>query len=164
MNEVLHDAFRHNRWATRRLIEACRSLSAQQLNTPAAATYGSILDTFNHMVGADARYLWRLTGQAPDWAIERAASDDLSQLDARAAETAEAWEQFLAGPIDAERLIVVDEGKYEVHAGVLIAQALHHGNAHREQICAILTGYGLEPPDVQAWEYADATGRGRPRA
>jgi hypothetical protein len=46
---------------------------------------------------------------------------------------------------------------------VLIAQALYHGTAHREQICAILTGFGLEPPDVQVWAYADATGRGRER-
>jgi hypothetical protein len=29
-----------------------------------------------------------------------------------------------------------------------VAQALHHGNAHREQICAILTGASMEPPDV----------------
>jgi hypothetical protein len=52
----------------------------------------------------------------------------------------------------------------QAHAGVLVAQALHHGNAHREQICAILTGAGMQPRDVQAWAYADATGRGGERS
>jgi hypothetical protein len=31
---------------------------------------------------------------------------------------------------------------------VLVVQALHHGNAHREQISSILTGFGIEPPDI----------------
>ena len=52
-------------------------------------------------------------------------------------------------PFDPERIMILDEGTYEAHAGILLAQALHHGNAHREQICAILTSFGLEPPDLQ---------------
>ncbi len=70
---------------------------------------------------------------------------------------------LLSERLDAERVIILDQGAYQAHAGVLVAQALHHGNAHREQICPILTGAGLQPPDVQAWAYADATGRGGER-
>ncbi len=47
---------------------------------------------------------------------------------------------------------------------MLVVQALHHGNAHREQICAILTGLGIEPPDIQVWAYAEATGHARERS
>jgi hypothetical protein len=36
---------------------------------------------------------------------------------------------------------------------------LQRARGHREQVCAILTGFGIEPPDIQAWEYAWATGR-----
>ena len=39
--------------------------------------------------------------------------------------------------------------------------ALHHGSAHREQICAILRDFGLDPPELQPWDFADATGRSR---
>ena len=46
-----------------------------------------------------------------------------------------------------------------MRASVFVSQALHHGNAHREQICSILTSLGIEPPDVQAWGFAEATGR-----
>jgi uncharacterized damage-inducible protein DinB len=48
----------------------------------------------------------------------------------------------------------VDGGTRATRAGILIAQALNHANHHREQVCAILTGFGIEPPDIQAWEYA----------
>ena len=163
MNEVLHDAFRHNSWATRQLLAACRGLSAEQLTTSASGSFGSIIDTFNHIILSDAGYLRRLGGAVPDWLINREKSADLDQLQARVEETEGNWERLLAEPIDAERVIILDEGAYEAHAGILIAQALHHGNAHREQICATLTGLGVEPPGMQPWEYADATGRGRGR-
>lgn len=163
MNEVLLDAFRHNSWATQQLIAACRGLSQEQLTAFATAGFGDILATFNHIILSDAGYLRRLSGLAPAWLLDRQASADLDQLEAWVEETARNWEQFLAGPIDAERLILLDEGTYEAHAGVLIAQALHHGNAHREQICAILTGLGVEPPDIQGWAYGEAVGRGRAR-
>jgi uncharacterized damage-inducible protein DinB len=84
-------------------------------------------------------------------------------LHQRVAETERNWERFLTEPLDGERVLLLDHGTYEAHAGVLIAQALHHGTAHREQICAMLTGFGVEPPDIQAWDYAHATGRGRER-
>jgi uncharacterized damage-inducible protein DinB len=162
VNEALLEAFRHNAWATRQLLACCRDLSEERLTAPGAGTYGGILATFNHIVRADAGYLRRLTGSAPGW-LDRDESADVEQLEERVAETEPLWERFLSEPIDAERLIIVDREANEVRAGVFVAQALHHGNAHREQICAILTGFGIEPPDVQAWGYAWATGRLRVR-
>ena len=88
---------------------------------------------------------------------------DVDELRRRVEGSHEGWMELLAEPFDADRVIVLGEGTYQAPAGVLVAQALHHGNAHREQVCAILTSLGLEPPDVQAWAYADATGRGGPR-
>lgn len=163
MNEALLDAFRHNSWATKQLLAACRSLSEDQLTATARGSFGSILDTFNHIILSDASYLSRLHGSAPAWLVRREQSVDFDQLVARVEETERLWEQYLAEPIDAEQVLVLDNGGYEAHTGILIAQALHHGNAHREQICAILTSVGVEPPDIQVWAYAEATGRGRER-
>jgi uncharacterized damage-inducible protein DinB len=161
VNEALLEAFRHNAWATKHLLASCRGLSEEQLTSSAVGTYGGILATINHLIGTDARYLLRLAGSAPEWAVNRNETDDVAQLEARAEETARLWEQFLSGPLDADRVLILDEGTYECPASVAIAQALHHGSAHREQICAILTGFGVQPPDVQPWAYADATGRAR---
>jgi uncharacterized damage-inducible protein DinB len=97
-------------------------------------------------------------GCAPAW-TESADDTDLDGLALRAEETEKLWEQLLSQPIDVERLVVVDDGANDVRAGIFIAQALNHANVHREQVCAILNGFGIEPPDIQAWEYAWATGR-----
>jgi uncharacterized protein YjbJ (UPF0337 family) len=77
-----------------------------------------------------------------------------------AEEAGHLWERLLSEPVDAERVVVVDDGVLEVRAGVIVAQALHLGNAHREQICAILTSLGIEPPGhpalgVRAGDRAD---------
>lgn len=173
VNGALLEAFRHDAWATEELLEFCRDLSAEQLTAPGIGTYGGILETFNHMVLSDARYLRRLAGSGPPWVDSDGGVDpgdvdpesvDIDQLQSRVQETEKLWERLLSEPLDAERVIILDQGAYQAHAGVLVAQALHHGNAHREQICAILTGAGMQPPDVQAWAYGDATGRGRERS
>jgi uncharacterized damage-inducible protein DinB len=71
------------------------------------------------------------------------------------------WMDFLSVPDNAVRAVFLDDGTYETHAAVVTAQALYHGSAHREQICAILRDFGLDPPELQPWDFADATGRSR---
>jgi uncharacterized damage-inducible protein DinB len=90
-------------------------------------------------------------------------TDEQDELERRADENAQVWERFLSGPIEATKLIILDQGAYEAEQSVLLVQALHHGDAHREQISAIMTGLGVEPPDIQAWSYAEATGHARER-
>ena len=158
MNGALLEAFRHNSWATSQLLVFCRDLPEEQLAASATGAYGSIRSTFNHLVLSDGRYLRRLAGDAPAW-VDRPDDADLDELAAQAEEAGQLWERLLSEPVDAEGVVVVDDGALEVRAGVIVAQALHHGNAHREQICAILTNLGIEPPDIQPWEYAWPTGR-----
>ena len=50
MNDVLLDAFRHNSWATKRLLAVCRTLSEDHLTAGAPSSFGSILATLNHMM------------------------------------------------------------------------------------------------------------------
>jgi uncharacterized damage-inducible protein DinB len=172
VNGALLESFRHNAWATKQLLESVRDLPAEQLTAPGVGTYGGILETLNHIVLSEARYLRRLAGSGPPWVDSEGGSDpgdvnpesvDIEQLHSRVEEMEKLWEELLSKPLDADRVIILDQGAYQAHAGVLVAQALHHGNAHREQICANLTRAGLQPPDVQAWAYADATGRGGER-
>jgi len=162
-NATLKETFRHHAWATRQLLAFCAQLPPEQLSeprpAPLAEVHGSILETFDHIVCADGGYLGSLTGHRLAWAHERGLSADLKEL-ASSVDRAEAlWMDLLSGPDDGMRTVLLDAGTYETHAAVVIAQALHHGNAHREQICAILRDFGLDPPDLQPWEFADTTGR-----
>ena len=165
MKEILLEAFRHHAWANKQLLAACRSLSHEQLNLSgtAAGTDRGILAILNHITQSDRGYASR-RGDRPDWAEHEEDTADLDELERRADENAEVWERFLARPLDATKLIILDQGAFEAEQSVLVVQALHHGNAHREQICAVLTGLGIEPPDIQAWAYAEATGHARERS
>ena len=63
MNDGLIDAFAHNAWAMRELLRVCRDLTPAQLQATAPGTYGSISETFRHIVSSDGRYYARLVGE-----------------------------------------------------------------------------------------------------
>jgi uncharacterized damage-inducible protein DinB len=179
MNETLLYLFRHNVWATRTLLDVCRTLTQEQLIAPASATYGSILETFNHLVTSDGGYLKSLGGPMTTWIAEREREleqypehwindeareqvVDFDELALRVDETERLWDSFFAKEeFDPERICILDLGTYECPAGIVMAQSFHHGSLHREQICAILTRFGIEPPDIQPWGFADDTGLSR---
>jgi uncharacterized damage-inducible protein DinB len=163
-NATLKEAFRHHAWATRELLAFCARLRPDQLSqprpAPLAGIHGSVLETFDHVVCSDGGYLGALTGHRPSWARERTLNS-LGELAPRIDEAEALWMGFLSISDDAARKVLLDDGTYETHAAIVTAQALHHGSAHREQICAILRDFGLDPPEVQPWDFADKTGRSR---
>lgn len=165
VNATLKEAFRHHAWATRKLLEFCAQLTPEQLSQPCpkplAEDHGSILETFDHIVCSDGGYVGSLTGHRPPWAHERGLSADLGELAVWVDDAEALWMDFLSHADDGERQVLLDAGTYDTHAAIVTIQALHHGSAHREQICAILRDFGLEPPDMQPWEFADTTGRSR---
>jgi uncharacterized damage-inducible protein DinB len=152
---LLADAFAHHVWATVRLIDACVSLSPEQLETSVPGTYGSILETMRHLVGGDASYLFVLTGgQVHEIDEDRM---DLAQLRPVMEDNGAAWTSLLAQDLDPDSVVVRyrDDGS-QSHApmGIRLAQALHHGSDHRSQICTTLTALGVEPPGIDVWEFA----------
>ena len=164
MKGALEEAFRAHDWANRKLLEFCEVLSAEQLAARNSVTRWSVLQTFTHVVSADGYYLSSLMGAGrivPAWDEDKDATWSIDDLRERAAKVAAAWESYLKTGDDSDRLLVIDGGTFECRAGVLVAQALHHGVLHREQICEIARGLGLEPPDLQVWEYATDSGRAR---
>ena len=157
---LLADAFGHHVWATDRVLDACAALTDDQLATSVPGTYGSILDTLRHLVGADRSYLFVLSGGRVAQIDE--AGMDLPAL-RHAMATAEAdWAAILATAGDPDEVVVRrrDDGT-ESHAprGVRLAQAIHHGTDHRSQICTALTTLGIEPPLIVVWDYGEGDGR-----
>jgi uncharacterized damage-inducible protein DinB len=157
---ILADAFTHHVWATVRLIDACLALTAEQLATTVPGTYGSIVDTMRHLVGADASYLSVMSGGSSPAIDEE--SMDLRELRAVMEDHGAAWSSVLAGVLDPDAVLVRhrDDGS-QSHAplGIRLAQALHHGTDHRSQICTALTSIGVEPPAIDAWDLAWDQGR-----
>jgi len=157
---ALEDAFAHHAWATLRLIDSCLALSTDQLATAVPGTYGSILDTMRHLVGADASYLFVTSGGGTA-AIDEDEMD-LEELRATMESHGTAWSALLAQGPDTDAVMVRrrDDGS-ESHApmSIRLAQALHHGTDHRSQICTALTALGVEPPFIDVWDFGAEDGR-----
>jgi len=161
MDNGLLDPLRHNTWATTQLLAFCGRLTSEQLNATSQGTYGTILSTLQHIVGAESRYRFRLSGLEARWP-EPEGSTDLAELSAMVHELGSLWEDLASKPFDPDRTIPGKdrEGRtFEVKAGLLVAQTLNHGNEHRAQVFTILTTIGVQPPDLDAWSYGEATGR-----
>lgn len=157
---LLEDAFDHHVWATVRLIDACMELSPTQLEATAPGTYGTILTTLRHIVGADASYLFVMTGGKVSEVDED--SMGLPELRAAMEPNGPAWRSLLAEDLDPDAVVVRhrDDGT-DSHAplGIRVNQAVQHGTDHRSQVCTILTTLGIEPPEIDVWAFASQAGR-----
>ena len=157
---LLEDAFGHHVWATLRLIDACMPLDAQQLETPAPGTYGSILETTRHLVGADASYLHVASGGRTSRFDEE--GTDLATLRSEMEEHGPAWARVLGEGPERDTILVRvrdDGSENRSPVGIRLAQALHHGTDHRSQICTALTTLGVEPPAIDVWDFGLVDGR-----
>ena len=143
-----------------RLIDACLALGPGQVETAVPGTFGSILETMRHLVGADTRYLFVTSGERGDVIVER----DLGLTELRAAmeRNGAGWSRLLATEPDPDTVLTRrrDDGS-EIRAaiGIRLAQVLHHGTDHRSQICTALTALGVEPPNIDVWAFGMQTGR-----
>lgn len=157
---ILADAFGHHVWATQRVIDACSGLTVEQLAAPVPGTYGSIIDTLRHLVGADASYLSVLTdGRIAE--IEESTMD-LAALGAAMTACGDGWTWLVEQPLDGARTVIrLRNDGSESHAplSIRVGQALHHGTDHRSQMCTALTMLGIEPPAIDVWDFADKDDR-----
>src|SRR4051812_32315267 len=157
---VLADAFDHHVWATLVVLDQLAPLSDEQLATNVPGTYGTVLDTARHLVGADRWYLFTLTNGAVDEIEE--STMDVAALRAAMEPDAAHWQALLAtDPDPDEQFTLHREDGTKSHAtwGVRLAQAIHHGTDHRSQLCTALTSFGIEPPEIDAWAWAFPIGK-----
>jgi len=157
---MMEDAFAHDTWATLRVIDSCLELSPEQLETSLPGTYGSILDTMRHTVGADANYLSVCTGE--DHWLPDEDRMSLSELRAAAERFGPLWSSFLASDPDPDTMLVRhrdDGSETTAPLGIRLAQVVHHGTDHRSQICTALTSLGIEPPFIDVWAFGETDGR-----
>lgn len=161
--EPLRELFRHHAWATTALIEHCERLPPEVLAATVPGTMGSISDTLLHLVGADRRYLGRMTDLPPGAEVREGMELPLPELRARFAAQAALWEGLL-DRVESLEVTIPARGDWPETPGarnLLLLQALHHGNDHRTQICTILGARGLEAPDLDGWTYWHVTHHGK---
>jgi uncharacterized protein YndB with AHSA1/START domain/uncharacterized damage-inducible protein DinB len=156
---VLETLFRHNLWANLELLAVCATLNAEQLQTTVTGVYGSIGETWQHLVHAERSYFTRVsTGQRYRWPAAGDPPLTFAEMAASLRHTGEGLVEWASNVQPDERVEVQwdngpVQGPVQVPKAVLLAQAINHATEHRAQIMAVLTNLGIQPPELDLWLY-----------
>jgi uncharacterized damage-inducible protein DinB len=154
--DTLSTLYSHHLWANLRLLESCTNLTPEQWQASIPGSFGSIFDTWQHIVTSEQSYFSRIsTGKRlnrPDDAPPLTMDEMVESL-RRTGNGLIEW----ASKVEASDMVEIDwDGTpRNVPKTILLTQVINHATEHREQIKAIMTGLGIEPPDLQGWEYFD---------
>ena len=121
------------------------------------------------MAARRATELWRRTRDVsplavPGGRVPQIDEDALGLAELRAAMEGNGpvWAAVVEGGLDPDVVVIrhCKDGS-ESHAlqGIRLAQALHHGTDYRSQVCTALTALGIEPPEIDAWDFTASGGR-----
>lgn len=160
--DVLAEFFRHNTMMNRRLTEACRQLSPEQLAVTATGTYGSLGATLVHIANAQEGYTARLMDvERP----ERLPEDPFPGFEALGERFAHGDSQLedAATHASTDRQVEVEgddpPGTFRMPVSLFLIQAVNHGTEHRSQVATMLTQLGIEPPEMDGWTYFFESGQ-----
>jgi uncharacterized damage-inducible protein DinB len=162
MNALLVEFFKHNTWATLRLLDACADLSQDQLDIAVAGTFGQLGATLVHLVAAEETYVARLgEAERPDLSWAEGPFPGVPALRERACRSGEALLAAASREPEGRILRGTWRGeRYVIPASTILIQAINHATEHREQVATILTQLAIEPPAMDGWAYGDeAEGR-----
>ncbi len=145
---------RYNRWANRRLYEACAGLDDAERKRDRQAFFGSIHGTLNHILAADRIWLSRLNGQPHGIrTLDQILFDDFDAL----REAREIEDGRIVDSVDA-----LDEDKLrsmlryanmagepqETRRDIVYMHVFNHQTHHRGQAHGLLSQAGIEPPEL----------------
>ncbi|MBZ0296151.1 MAG: DinB family protein [Anaerolineae bacterium] len=152
--DTLTTLFSHHLWANLCLLERCAALPPEQLDAAIPGSYGSIYATLQHIVTSEQSYFSRISTGQPSGRPADAPPMTMAEMAESLRTTGTGLIEW-APKVQAEDTVQVNwEGSpRDVPKTIILTQVINHATEHREQIKAIMTDLGIEPPDLQAWVY-----------
>jgi uncharacterized damage-inducible protein DinB len=154
--------FRHNAWATRALLDACRPLAHEQFHSHFEIGCGTLHDTFVHIIGAMDRWAERIGDMPLSPSPEGTKKFNIDELSAMLDRAASKLESVAQRMIDENRLddmmeFPAGEGQppYRFHRSTAMVHVTTHGMHHRAQIFNMLRQLGHKQTidgDPVEWE------------
>jgi uncharacterized damage-inducible protein DinB len=157
-NPILVELFRHNLWANSTLIDFCAVLPDDVLDTAVPGTFGEIRAILAHVAGAEERYLSALTGgpERRNPTLEQT-NPDLATVREYLRQSSNGLIAFAEGVEGDPTLMVTwHSERYQMPVSLFLVQAINHATDHRTQIKTALTQAGIEPPELDGWNWDDA--------
>jgi uncharacterized damage-inducible protein DinB len=151
---TLVEFIRYNQWANQELIAACMQLDEEQLSAGMPGAYGSILNTFGHILRAEADYIGRITGSPPQPSFSWEDGPGLAEMAAFATQMGEAFIYTIQRVPPDQNVHEEEDGMTaDYQARHLFMQLANHGISHRTDITTFLNSRGLPVPELDNWGY-----------
>jgi uncharacterized damage-inducible protein DinB len=148
----------YDRWANRKVLDACRKLTAEQFVAEPVPGWSSVCSTLSHIAFATVFNLRTLAGD-PDDGIPTEA--DLATVDDVARLLEGAYRRFeeLRPTLTPERVNTAQTVRWPGHTATLPRWALlrhivNHSSYHRGQIASKLRRFGIEQPNTDFFFWA----------
>jgi uncharacterized damage-inducible protein DinB len=142
--------FAYDRWANRKVLDACRKLTAEQYVAEPAPGWASVRSTIYHIAWVTDFHLGTLAGDADDRIPTEA---DLATVDDAAQLLERAYRRFeeLRPTLTPERLNTVVTLRRCGRAATLppwamLRHIVNHSTYHRGQVAAKLKRFGVDQP------------------
>lgn len=151
------ELYHYHHWANQELFAICMGLSDAVLTASIPGAYGSIRDTFAHILKAEVSFLNRIHGAYPQPDFRWEDPPSLSQM--------AAYEEVLhIALVDTLHHVPGtqnvheegDEWTFDYQARLIFMSVVYHGIAHRTDITTALTNRGFRFPELDIWGYRSA--------
>ena len=144
-------------WATSKLLDACASLTADQMQRDLGSSHGGVLGTLRHIYYGDAIWIARLeergeTFQTPQ---PEPALDELQRDWPAVWQRFRSWlealpEEQLLGELHARRL---NGEAFHLERWKVLLHVVNHGTLHRGQVMSLLRQLQSTPPATDLFFY-----------
>ena len=154
LEPTMIEFFQYNHWANQTLMGICINLSAEIITDGIPGSYGSIHDTFTHILKAEISFLKRIHGAYPEPNFKWEENPSLSQMMAYETVLNEALLDILQRVPATQN--VHEEGNgwtFDYQARLIFMSVVYHGIAHRTDITTILNNKGVSLPELDVWGY-----------
>jgi uncharacterized damage-inducible protein DinB len=152
--DTLGHLFRHNLWANLRLLEHCEALTSEQMGATIPGSRGSLHDTLQHIANSERSYFSRVSTGQPYRHPADAPPMTIAEMSESLRFSGSGLIEWAPKVGDGDTVEVDWDGTpRKVPKSIILNQVINHATEHREQVKAILTELGIEPPDLSGWEY-----------
>lgn len=154
---TLIEFVRYNGWANRQLLAICMELDEGVLAADIPHTPGSILQTFGHLLRAEAGFLKRIHGTAPQPTFNWDANPSLAQMATYATQLNEAFLETVQNVAPTANVHEENETwSFDYQARLIFMSHIYHGITHRTDIMTFLGRQGVALPELDVWGYQEA--------
>lgn len=151
---TLAEFIQYNNWANQQVFQACQQLSEDRLTEAIPGAFGTIRETLEHIIRAEAHYVRLLTGNRPAPSFQWEDQPSVSQMVEYAVHVGQALTDAAQRIPPTEIIHQESEGKQTHYRALAIfIQIINHGIEHRTNITTILNQGTPPPPEVDGWSY-----------